>query len=90
MTSLAPAGSPDFLPSHSAMASRVAAFDWSATPLGPIESWPQSLRTTLGLMLESRVAMCLCWGPQLTLFHNDAYIPVLGAKAPGASVRHWR
>lgn len=66
------------------MASRVAAFDWSTTPLGAIESWPQSLRTTLGLMLESRVAMCLCWGPELTLFHNDAYIPVLGAKAPGA------
>jgi len=80
----APAGSPDFLPSHSAMASRVAAFDWTRTPLGPIDHWPQSLRTTLGLMLESRFAMCLCWGPELTLFYNDAYMRVLGAKEPGA------
>ncbi|PBJ81501.1 hybrid sensor histidine kinase/response regulator [Lysobacteraceae bacterium NML93-0399] len=66
------------------MAGRIASFDWASTPLGPIETWPQSLRTTLGLMLDSRFAMCLCWGPSLTLFYNDAYAPMLGAKEPHA------
>ena len=74
----------DFLPKHGDMPARIAAFDWSATPLGPIGSWPQSLRTTLALMLDSRFAMCLCWGPDLTLFYNDAYAPMLGAKEPRA------
>ncbi|NYZ61226.1 PAS domain-containing protein [Luteimonas deserti] len=73
-----------FLPAHGELAGRIAAFDWSTTPLGPIADWPQSLRTTLGLMLESRFAMCLCWGPELTLFYNDAYAPFLGAKEPRA------
>ena len=73
-------GALDFLPTHGAMAGKIAAFDWAATPLGPIDTWPQSLRTTLALMLDSRFAMCLCWGPDLTLFYNDAYAPVLGAK----------
>ncbi len=62
------------------MAQRIAAHDWSTTSIGPISGWPQSLRTAMGLMLESRFAMCLCWGPELTLFYNDAYAPHLGAK----------
>ncbi|WP_197076500.1 PAS domain-containing protein [Luteimonas sp. FCS-9] len=70
----------DFLPAHGEMAARIAAFDWATTPLGPIEAWPQSLRTTLALMLDSRFAMCLSWGPELTFFYNDAYAPMLGAK----------
>lgn len=66
------------------MAAKIAAFDWTSTPLGPIADWPQSLRTTIALMLDSRFAMCLCWGPELTLFYNDAYRPVLGGKEPRA------
>lgn len=73
-----------FLPAHSPLSGRIAAFNWSATPLGPIGHWPQSLRTALVLMLDSRFAMCLCWGPQLTLFYNDAYAPLLGAREPRA------
>ncbi|UNK42731.1 PAS domain-containing protein [Luteimonas sp. S4-F44] len=74
----------DFLPAHGAMAGRIAAFDWSTTPLGPLQAWPQSLRTTVALMLDSRFAMCLSWGPELTLLYNDAYAPMLGAKEPTA------
>lgn len=80
VTSPALAAKLDFMPAHSGMAQRIAAFDWSSTPLGPIDGWPQSLRTTLGVMLDSRFGMCLCWGPALTLFYNDAYAPMLGGK----------
>ena len=52
--------------------------DWSQTPVGPVENWPQSLRTTLGIMLHSRFPMFLWWGPQLICFYNDAYRPSLG------------
>jgi len=72
------------MPAHSGMAQRIAAHDWSASPIGALAEWPQSLRTALGLMLDSRFAMCLCWGPDLTLFYNDAYAPMLGAKEPRA------
>src|SRR4029079_12508089 len=66
------------------MASRVAAFDWAATPLGPIESWPIALRTTVAMVLENRFPMALLWGPELRNINNDAYIPVLGSKHPAA------
>lgn len=75
---------PDFLPAHSEMAARIVRFDWASTPLGPIGNWPQSLRSTLGLMLDSRFAMNLAWGDELTFFYNDAYAPFLGAKEPTA------
>jgi hypothetical protein len=66
------------------MASRVAAFDWAATPLGPIEGWPIALRTTAAMVLENRFPMALLWGPELRNINNDAYIPVLGSKHPAA------
>ena len=60
------------------MAHRCRAFDWSGTPLGPLSSWSQSLRTTVGILLESRNPMFLWWGPELVQFFNDAYLPSLG------------
>ncbi|MGB9110717.1 MAG: ATP-binding protein, partial [Telluria sp.] len=57
-----------------------AAHDWSATPLGPLAAWPAALRTTLGLVLNSRFPSFMCWGPDLISFYNDAYIPILGMK----------
>jgi PAS domain S-box-containing protein len=56
------------------------AFDWSATPLGPSTSWPQSLRTTAGMVLASRNPMFLWWGPELIQIYNDAYRPSFGAE----------
>ncbi|MET0769302.1 MAG: ATP-binding protein, partial [Solirubrobacteraceae bacterium] len=49
------------------------AVDWSRTPLGPPEAWSQSLRTVVGIVLSSRFAMWMAWGPELTFFCNDAY-----------------
>jgi PAS domain S-box-containing protein len=62
------------------MARRMAAFDWSATPLGPSPTWPQSLRAIVRVMLTSRFAMWMAWGTELTFFCNDAYLPTLGVK----------
>ncbi|MCW3090922.1 MAG: sensor signal transduction histidine kinase [Ferruginibacter sp.] len=52
--------------------------DWSQNPVGPVEDWPQSLRTTLSIILNSRFPMFLWWGPELICFYNDAYRPSLG------------
>ena len=64
------------------MAARVRTFDWSATPLGPIAGWPQSLKTAVDIILASGHAMMLAWGPERTLLYNDAYAPMLGARHP--------
>jgi PAS domain S-box-containing protein len=57
-------------------------FDWSRTALGPVDSWPQSLRTAVSICLNSRFPMILWWGPDLTVLYNDGYIPILGKKHP--------
>src|SRR5215210_4377905 len=67
------------------MQRRIAEHDWAATPLGPLEGWPQSLRTAVGIVLGSRFAMWMAWGPELTFFYNDAYAEdTLASKHPWA------
>jgi signal transduction histidine kinase/DNA-binding response OmpR family regulator len=66
------------------MAALMRAKDWSSTPLGPPAGWDHSLRTVVRIMLTSRYAMWMGWGPELTFFYNDAYRPTLGAKHPWA------
>jgi PAS domain S-box-containing protein len=58
--------------------------DWSATPLGPTASWPQSLRTALSICIASRFPILVWWGPELVKLYNDAYAEILGAKHPSA------
>jgi len=59
--------------------------DWEATPLGPIDAWPRSLRAALRIVLGSQFAMWMAWGPELTFFCNDAYRrDTLGNKYPWA------
>ncbi|KQM35799.1 ATP-binding protein [Sphingomonas sp. Leaf10] len=62
----------------------IAGRDWSTTPLGPIESWPVSLRSLLAMMLSCPTPMFLAWGPELRCFFNDAYRPILGVRIDGA------
>lgn len=71
---------PAFLTGGGHAAQDILAHDWSTSPLGPIESWPQSLRTALGMMLSSHFPKAIVWGPGLTTFHNDAFRPILGEK----------
>jgi PAS domain S-box-containing protein len=66
------------------MGERTRAFDWSNTAVGPVKAWPQSLRTIVRVMLDSRYAMWVGWGPEFTFFYNDAYARILGAKHPWA------
>nr|WP_242035626.1 MULTISPECIES: PAS domain S-box protein [unclassified Leptolyngbya] len=56
--------------------------DWSQTPLGSIETWSQSLRTSISICLSSRFPILLWWGTDLVMFYNDAYQPILGTKHP--------
>jgi hypothetical protein len=63
----------------------LAAVDWKSTPLGPVEGWPQSLRTAVNILLSSQFAMWMAWGPDLTFFCNAAYRrDTLGLKYPWA------
>jgi PAS domain S-box-containing protein len=69
-----------FLAGGGQMGERMRALDWTKTPLGPPEHWPQSLKTIVRVMLDSRYAMWMLWGPELTFFCNDAYLPTVGLK----------
>ena len=66
------------------MGAMMRTVNWDATPIGPVEAWPQSLRTAAGICLASRFPMLIWWGPGLTQIYNDGYVPVLGAKHPAA------
>lgn len=73
---------PSFLTGGGQAAAEIGAFDWSTSPLGPMDVWPQSLRTALGMMLSSHFPKAIVWGPELITFHNDAFKPILGDKPP--------
>jgi len=73
-----------FLAGGGEMGARMRRMDWAGTPLGVPESWPQSLRSTLSMLLPSKAQIILFWGPEFTVFYNDAYRPVFGAKHPHA------
>lgn len=64
--------------------------DWSKTPLGKREDWPRSLKVALDIILHSAYPMFIWWGRELIMFHNDAYLPVLGQKHPDALGRRAR
>ncbi len=66
------------------MREALRAFDWGSTPIGPSETWPQSLRTVLSLALDTPFAMMIMWGPDLIQLYNDGYIAILGDKHPGS------
>jgi PAS domain S-box-containing protein len=85
---------PSFLAGGGTAGKLMRAKRWDDTPLGSPDSWPQSLKTVVRILLTSRYQMWMCWGPQLTMFYNDAYGPTLGVKqqwALGASAREvWK
>jgi PAS domain S-box-containing protein len=70
----------DFLAGGGEMGERMRTLDWAKTPLGPAADWPQSLKTIVRVMLDSRYAMWMLWGSELTFFCNDAYLPTVGMK----------
>ncbi|MEQ7154836.1 PAS domain-containing protein [Brevundimonas aurifodinae] len=64
------------------MAERIRTHDWSDTPLGPIEGWPQSLKTVVGMMVAAPNPMVLLWGQAGTLIYNDGYARFAGRRHP--------
>jgi signal transduction histidine kinase len=64
------------------MGKLIRSMNWSKTPLGPLDSWPQSLRTTVSLCLASNFPISIAWGPNRTQIYNDGYWPICGAKHP--------
>ena len=85
-----PASRPAFLRAPGEMAARIAGFDWSATALGPIAGWPESLKTIVAFLLRSPVPMVLLWGVDGKMVYNDAYSVFAGKAHPrllGSKVR---
>ncbi len=59
-------------------------FDWSQTPVGPLESWPEELRITTNIILESKFPMAILWGEELIFIYNDGYKSIINHKHPDA------
>jgi signal transduction histidine kinase len=72
----------DFLAGGGELGQRIRDFDWSQTPLGPVEDWPQGLRIAARIMLTSRQPIWIGWGPELTYLYNDPYKAIIGDKHP--------
>jgi signal transduction histidine kinase len=75
---------PEFLTGGGEMGQRIREFEWSSTPLGPIEQWPQSLRTCMRIMLTSPQPIWIGWGKELITLYNDPYLAIIGGKHPRA------
>jgi PAS domain S-box-containing protein len=69
-------------------------FDWSATPVGQPEGWPESLRVSLRIVLNTNHPMLIWWGDELTQFYNDAFSevaqPFVRTNRLGVSGKGWR
>src|SRR3954469_18640874 len=70
--------SADFLAGGGEMGALTRAYDWTANPLGGPETWPQSLRTAVRILLNTNHPMFIWWGPELIQFYNDAYRQTMG------------
>jgi PAS domain S-box-containing protein len=68
----------DFLAGGGEMGALTRDHDWSATPIGAPDSWPQSLRTAVRILLNTNHPMFIWWGPELIQFYNDAYRQTMG------------
>jgi signal transduction histidine kinase len=81
-----PGGGSDLLlhvfPGPSDLARLCREREWSQTPLGPVEQWPQSLRTAASTVISAPFPMMLAWGPELVQIYNDGYRGIMGSKHP--------
>src|SRR5450432_1205094 len=72
----------DWLAGGGEMGALMRELDWSKTPLGPVGSWAQALRTTVNTCLNSKLPILVLWGIEQVAIYNDAYRPMLGKKHP--------
>jgi len=80
---------PVFLSGGGEVGALMRTHDWSTSPLGAPEQWPQSLRSVVGLILNSKFPMFVAWGPELGFIYNDSYAEILGGKHPLALGRRF-
>jgi len=81
------AGTPDWLQHLAGLsptAELLASLDWSETPLGPADAWPESLRVAVRLCLTSDFPIMVAWGPELVMLYNEGYRALIGGKHPAA------
>ena len=71
-----------FLTGGGEMGNLMRSMDWSNTSLGPVDRWPQSLRTTVSICLAADLPICVIWGPGLVQLYNDAYRVICADKHP--------
>jgi signal transduction histidine kinase/DNA-binding response OmpR family regulator len=74
----------NFLAGGGEMGALIRAYDWTRTPLGSPDRWPQSLKTAVRIMLTSRQPIWIGWGPELIYLYNDPYRSIVGGKHPWA------
>lgn len=55
-------GAPNFPRGGGDMGALMRAHDWSASPLGAPEGWPQVLRTAIGICLSASTPIGIYWG----------------------------
>ncbi|RRB04204.1 ATP-binding response regulator [Larkinella rosea] len=79
-----------FLAGGGEMGQLIRTMDWAQTPLGPVHTWPQSLRTSVGLCLSSTFPILIAWGPETIQIYNDSYRPICGAKHPESMGQNFR
>jgi len=90
MESIVTESTEQFLSGGGEMGKLIRTMDWSKTALGPIESWPQSLRTSVSLCLSSTFPILIAWGPETIQIYNDSYRPICGAKHPQSMGMNFR
>jgi hypothetical protein len=75
-----------FIEGGGEMGELTRSYNWSQTSIGSQENWPQSLQTTISIVLNSKFPMFVWWGDDLIQFYNDAYRPSFGkvGKHPAA------
>jgi len=73
-----------FLAGGGELGALMRAFDWTSTPLGPSDAWPQSLKTAVRIMLTSRQPIWVGWGEELIYLYNDPYKSIIGGRHPWA------
>src|SRR5919112_5745370 len=78
----AEAAQPDFLVGGGEVGALMRVFDWAASSLGPIATWPQSLKTSVSLLPRSPVPIVLLWGQDGVMLYNDAYSGFAGGRHP--------
>jgi PAS domain S-box-containing protein len=75
------------------MGALVATHDWASTGLGPLRTWPSSLKTATALVVNAALPTALLVGPEGVTIYNDAYATLIGMRRPrslGGKARDWR